>query len=91
MKGRAMPPAASAATLNVQPQRRRAVYEALAKVADGRSVKDLVGDVEMSELDLRQSLRKLVDAGLARRVGRLWRAVPLEMADPPSSRSSQQL
>jgi DeoR/GlpR family transcriptional regulator of sugar metabolism len=90
MKGRAMPPAASAATLNVQPQRRRAVYEALAKDTDGRSVKDLVADVEMSELDLRQSLRKLDDAGLARRVGRLWCAVPLETVDPPSS-SSQQL
>jgi len=90
MKGRAMPPAASASTLNVQPQRRRAVYQALAKVSDGRSVKDLVGDVEMSELDLRQSLHKLVDAGLACRAGRLWRAVPLEMDDPRSS-SSQQL
>jgi len=90
MKGRAMPSAASAATFNVQPQQRRAVYEALAKVPDGCSVKELIPDVEMSELDLRQSLRKLADAGLARRVGRLWTAVALEMADPPSS-SSQQL
>jgi len=85
-----MPTAPSAATLNVQPQQRRAVYEALAKEPDGQSVKDLMADVEMSELDLRQSLRKLFDAGLVRRVGRLWCAVPLEMADPPST-SSQQL
>jgi hypothetical protein len=39
---------------------------------------------------VRQSLRKLDDAGLARRVGRLWRAVPLQAAAPPSS-SAQQL
>jgi len=73
-----MPTAVSAATLNVQPRQRRSVYQALAKVPDGRSVKDLLADVEMSELDLRQSLRKLDDAGLVRRVGRLWGAVPLE-------------
>jgi predicted ArsR family transcriptional regulator len=90
MKGRAMSPVASTATLNVQPQQRRAVYEALAKVVDGRSVKDLVPDVGMSELDVRQSLRKLDDAGLARREGRLWCAVPLQAPAPPSS-SAQQL
>jgi hypothetical protein len=89
MKGRAMSPAASLATLNVQPRQRRAVYDALAQELDGRSVKDLIPDVGMSELDLRQSLRKLDDAGLARRVGRLWCAVPLEAADLTSGGSQQ--
>jgi DNA-binding transcriptional ArsR family regulator len=84
-----MPSVADAATLNVQPQQRRSVYHALAKVPDGRSVKELLADVEMSELDLRQSLRKLDDAGLVLRVGRLWRAVQVESADPPSTTAEQ--
>jgi DNA-binding transcriptional ArsR family regulator len=75
---------ATAAALNVQPRQRRHVYEALAKVPDGRSVKELLEDVEMSEVDLRQSLRKLDEAGLVLRVGRLWTAVQLEVPDDPS-------
>jgi hypothetical protein len=68
--------------LNVQPRQRRHVYEALAKDPDGRSVKDLLPDVEMSEAELRQSLRKLGEAGLVRHAGRLWTAVPLEATEP---------
>jgi DNA-binding transcriptional ArsR family regulator len=80
-----MPPVADTAMLNVQPRQRRSVYAALARVPEGRSVKELLDDVEMSEPNLRQSLRKLEEAGLAMRVGRLWTAVRLEGDDPPSS------
>ena len=76
---------ADASMLNVQPRQRRHVYEALAKEPDGRSVKDLLPDVDMSEVELRQSLRKLGEAGLARHAGRLWIAVPLEGAEPPAT------
>lgn len=73
-----MPPVADSALLNVQPRERRSVYEALARVPDGRSVKELLADVEMSEPILRESLRKLDAAGLVMRVGRLWTAVRLD-------------
>jgi len=66
-------------------RQRRSVYEALAKTPDGLSTKDLLADVEMSEPNLRESLRKLDAAGLIMRVGRLWTAVPLGAEDPPSS------
>ena len=79
-----MPPATDAAALNVQPRQRRDVYQALAMAPEGRSVKDLLADVEMSESDLRHSLRKLDHAGLVLRVGRLWTAVRLDNADPPA-------
>jgi predicted transcriptional regulator len=75
--------------LNVQPRQRRSVYEALAKAPDGLSTKDLIADVEMSEPELRQSLRKLDQAGLVMRVGRLWTAVRLDGEDPPSSAPEQ--
>jgi hypothetical protein len=75
-----MAPAADAATLNVQPRQRRDVYERLAKLPAGQSVKDLLGGVEMPESELRESLRKLDKAGLARRVNRTWTAVPVETA-----------
>lgn len=74
-------PQADSATLNVQPRRRRDVYEALAKLPDGRSVKDLLGDVEMPESELRETLRKLDQAGLVRRAKGVWLAIPLE---PPN-------
>jgi DNA-binding transcriptional ArsR family regulator len=80
-----MPPIAGSATLNVQPRQRRSVYEALAKVPEGRSVKDLLADVEMSEPNLRESLRKLDAAGLVMRAGRLWTAVRIDGEDPQSS------
>jgi DNA-binding transcriptional ArsR family regulator len=71
--------------LNVQPRQRRSVYEALAKTPDGLSVKELLADVEMSEPNLRESLRKLDAAGLVMRVGRLWTAVRIDGDEPPSS------
>ncbi len=78
-----MPPVADSALLNVQPRERRSVYEALARVPDGRSVKELLADVEMSEPILRESLRKLDAAGLVMRVGRLWTAVRLDGEGSP--------
>ena len=80
-----MSPVTDAAALNVQPRQRRHVYQALAKAPDGLSVKDLLLDVEMSEVELRQSLRKLDEAGLVMRVGRLWTAVALDDAEPQPS------
>ena len=77
-----MPSATDAATLNVQPRQRRDVYQALKNAPEGRSVKDLLPDVEMSESDLRHSLRKLDHAGLVLHVGRLWTAVQLDVPDP---------
>jgi hypothetical protein len=73
---------ADSATLNVQPRQRRVVYERLAKLPAGRSVKDLLGDVAIPEIELRETLRKLDEAGLARRVRGTWSAVPLEIAEP---------
>jgi DNA-binding transcriptional ArsR family regulator len=80
-----MPPVADSAKLNVQPRQRRSVYEALAKTPDGLSVKELLADVEMSEPNLRESLRKLDAAGLVMRVGRLWTAVRIDGDDSPSN------
>jgi hypothetical protein len=77
-----MPPRADAATLNVQPRLRRIVYQSLAQAPAGRSVKDLLRDLDMPETDLRLSLRRLDDAGLARRIKGTWTAVPLESAYP---------
>ena len=76
-----MAPHPDSATLNVQPRTRRQVYEGLTKVPAGRSVKDLLCDFDIQETDLRETLRKLDNAGLAQRVGGTWRAVPLEAAD----------
>jgi hypothetical protein len=75
-----MPPRADSATLNVQPRQRRDVYESLAKLDAGRSVKDLLRDFTMPESELRETLRKLDEAGLARRMKGTWSAVPLEIA-----------
>jgi hypothetical protein len=57
------------------------VYEGLAKLPAGRSVKDLLGDFEIPESELRETLRKLDEAGLARRMRGTWSAVPLEIAE----------
>jgi hypothetical protein len=73
-----MAPLADSATLNVQPRQRRLVYEGLAELPEGRSVKDLLADFEIPESELRETLRKLDEAGLARRLKGTWRAVPLE-------------
>lgn len=80
-----MPPAPDAADLNVQPRQRRVVYEGLAKLPAGRSVRDLLDDFAIPESELRETLRKLDEAGLARRTRGTWWAVPLETARPPSS------
>jgi predicted transcriptional regulator len=74
--------AANATALNVQPRQRRAVYEALAGAPTGCSVKELLGELDMPEPDLRSSLRKLDEAGLALRVKGRWSAVPLEPSEP---------
>ena len=77
-----MPPRADSATLNVQPRQRRVVYEGLAKLPAGRSVKDLLGEFNIPESELRETLRKLDAAGLAKRSKGTWSAVPLETAEP---------
>ena len=73
-----MPSGPSAADLNVQPRQRRVVYEDLAKVPEGRSVKALLDDLQMPESELRETLRKLDRAGLVRRTRATWCAVPIE-------------
>jgi DNA-binding transcriptional ArsR family regulator len=78
-----MPAVVDSTLLNVQPRQRRTVYAALAKAPEGRSVKELLAEVEMSEPELRESLRKLDAAGLVTRGGRLWIAVRLDGGDPP--------
>jgi hypothetical protein len=77
-KDRAMAQQADSSTLNVQPRQRRMVYEDLAKVPAGRSVKELLRDGDVPESDLRETLRKLDSAGLAQRIKGIWRAVPLQ-------------
>jgi predicted ArsR family transcriptional regulator len=75
----------TSAALNMQPRQRREVYHALGKVPEGRSVKDLLSDVDMPEHDVRESLRKLDAAGLAHRSRSMWRAVSSDGADPEIS------
>jgi hypothetical protein len=73
---------ADAATLNLQPRQRRSVYMWLARDPSGRSVKHLLDDLDIPEIELRESLRKLDAAGLARRNRGTWMAVPLEASEP---------
>jgi hypothetical protein len=83
-----MTPRADSATLNVQPRQRRTIYEALAKVPEGLSAKDLLRDFDnIPEPELRETLRKLDSAGLAQRVKGVWKAIPLEpdAAGPPDA------
>jgi len=75
-------PQADAATLNRQPKQRRSVYLWLADVPEGRSVKNLLDDLDIDELELRETLRKLDAAGLAHRANGTWRAIPLEGSEP---------
>jgi hypothetical protein len=79
-----MPPRADAATLNVQPRQRRDVYEGLALLPTGGSVKGLLRELEMPEPELREALRKLDAAGLVQRIKGTWSAVPLVVAEPES-------
>ena len=80
-----MPLQADAATLNVQPRQRRAVYESLAELPTGISVKNLLRELEMPEDEVRDALRKLDAAGLAQRIKGTWSAIPLDTAAPESS------
>ena len=64
------------------------VYERLAGVPDGRSVKDLLQEVDIPEPDLRETLRKLDAAGLAQRIKGTWRAVELEDGPARAARAS---
>ena len=72
---------ADAATLNVQPRQRRRVYMWLAAEPEGRSVKRLLEELDIPEPELRETLRKLNAAGLAKRTKAAWVAIPLEGAD----------
>ena len=69
---------ADASTLDRQPKQRRTVYECLAKEPDGSSVKNLLEECGLREVELRETLRKLEAAGLARRIRGVWTAVPIE-------------
>jgi len=69
---------ADAAKLNVQPRQRRDVYAWLAGAEAGRSVKQLLIDLDIPEAELRTTLRKLEAAGLAKRTRATWSAVPLQ-------------
>ena len=77
-------PTPNAATLNVQPRQRRSMYEWLAESPEGRSVKTLLSELSIPEPELRETLRKLEAAGLAKRVKGTWVAIPLEGAEPPA-------
>jgi DNA-binding IclR family transcriptional regulator len=61
------------------------VYERLATLSAGRSVRELLDDLAMPESELRETLRKLDQAGLARRGKGVWQAIPLE---PPERGST---
>ena len=80
---------ADSSTLNVQPRQRRMVYEDLAKEPSGRSVKELLRDGDIPEVDLRETLRKLDSAGLAQRIKGTWRAIPLQGVDTGSTSSQE--
>jgi predicted ArsR family transcriptional regulator len=78
-----MPLQADAAMLNVQPRQRRTVYLRLAESPSGCSVRHLLDELDIPETELRETLRKLDAAGLAKRGTKgVWTAVPLEGAGP---------
>ena len=79
---------ADATTLNRQPRQRREVYAWLAGAGTGRSVKSLLDDLDIPEAELRETLRKLTSAGLARRTSATWTAVPLEGPGPEVAQAS---
>ena len=80
-----MHPPADSATLYVQPRQRRSVYERLATLPAGSSVKELLDDFEMPESELRETLRKLDQAGLARRGRGVWQAIAIAQPDRDST------
>jgi predicted ArsR family transcriptional regulator len=69
-----------ARTLNVQPRQRRDVYECLARQPEGRSVRQLLDELDIPESELRETLRKLDQAGLVHRAKAVWFAIPIEPA-----------
>lgn len=85
-----MAPRTDAATLNVQPRQRRIVYAALAASPDGHSVKELLelDDLDVPEVELRETLRKLDAAGLAKRIKGSWTAIPLDDAEEEAPASA---
>src|SRR4051812_14608582 len=76
-----MPLHPDAAALNLQPRQRRRVYMWLAEAPAGRSVKHLLGELDIAEPELRETLRKLDAAGLARRIKGTWMAIALKAAE----------
>jgi hypothetical protein len=54
----------------------------LAETPDGCSAKLLLEEMDIPEPELRETLRKLDAAGLARRTKGMWLAVPLEAPAP---------
>src|SRR4051794_35675555 len=77
-----MPLHPDAVALNLQPRQRRRVYLWLAEAPAGRSVKHLLGELDIAEPELRETLRNLAAAGLAGRIRGAGRAVPLEGGEP---------
>jgi hypothetical protein len=61
------------------------MYEWLADAPEGRSVKTLLSELSIPEPELRETLRKLDQAGLARRTKGTWCAVPLATEQPPAA------
>jgi hypothetical protein len=57
----------------------------LAETPEGLSVKHLLGELDIAEPELRETLRKLDAAGLARRIKGTWVAVPLEESEPSTT------
>lgn len=81
---------ADSTALNVQPRQRRIVYDGLAEAPDGRSVKELLTDFDIPERDLRETLRKLDEAGLAQRVKGVWKAVSIESGEDGNGADARQ-
>ena len=79
-----------AATLNVQPRQRRSVYMWLAEDPAGRSVKRMLEELDIPEVELRETLRKLDAAGLAKRQKGTWVAIPLEDAETEAPEASEE-
>ena len=70
-------PTPNAATLNVQPRQRRSMYEGAGRLARGPLGQDPAGaSSSIPEPELRETLRKLEAAGLAKRVKGTWGGHP---------------
>ena len=80
-----MPARVDSSTLYVQPRQRRVVYEGLAQMPEGGSVKEMLEAFDIPEQELREALRGLDRAGLARRSRTTWNAIPLDQPDDPEA------